>query len=288
MSNISDRIRYYRKRRGLTQVDVATGLGVRVDNYAKYESGARVPRADRLIKLAKILGTSYDALNEGIVRPFADLLKSHAVGSITGEAGSVTAFVSDMETSGEAYWVVSEFFNRGEHRFVAESPEFFRKYMATPNVASLIALYDLYQDQLLPEKHRMISAPCLPTIPIVGKGPLPEGVKEPSILHLLEPLNVVTALKWAFCIAVTRYLERTDAIVTIEESEKLLGDFLEHIGPLQFFATKIFVPYLSFIIDAVHLCMNTNIDDFEKAFLFYALTPPEDDDESHDDNSEDY
>jgi len=269
-------------------MDVATGLGVRVDNYAKYESGARVPRADRLIKLAKVLGTSYDALNEGVERSFADLLKSHAIGSITGEAGSLTMFVSDMESSGEAYSVVSEFFKDGEHRFIAESAEFFQKYMDTPSLADLINLYDLYQDQLLPEAHRTVSEPCLPTITIVGKGPLPQKVEEPSLKHLLEPLDIVITLKWAFCIAVTRYLERTDAIITIEESEKFAGGFLEHFDALQFFAVKIFVPYLSFIIDAVHLCMNTNIDDFEKAFLFCALTPPEDDDESSDDDSEDY
>jgi len=113
--------------------------GVRVDNYAKYESDTRVSRADRLIKLAKILGTSYDALSEGIVRPFCRLTQESCRRSITGEAGSVTAFVSDMEASGKAYWVMSEFFKRGEHQFVAESPEFFRKHMATPSVTGLIA-----------------------------------------------------------------------------------------------------------------------------------------------------
>jgi hypothetical protein len=41
----------------------------------------------------------------------------------------------------------------------------------------------------------------------------------------------------------------------------------------------VFVPYLSFIIDAVELCANTTIDDFEKAFLFYALTHPDEESE---------
>jgi hypothetical protein len=82
-------------------------------------------------------------------------------------------------------------------------------------------------------------------------------------------------------------LERNDAIVITEEVEKLAGNILEHMGALQFFAVKVFVPYLSFIIDAVELCVNTTIDDFEKAFLFYALTHPDEKSELLMDGAED-
>jgi len=54
---------------------------------------------------------------------------------------------------------------------------------------------------------------------------------------------------------------------------------LVHFDALQFFAVKVFVPYLSLVIDAVDLCINSTIDDFGIAFLFYALNPTEDDNE---------
>jgi len=249
-------------------MDVATGLGVRVDNYAKYESGARIPRPDRLVRLSKILGVSYNALCDGVEREFADLLKSHAIGSITGEAGSFSAFTSDVETFGEAYYIVADFFDRGDYNFVAENVPFYEKYLADPNLSTLIELYDIYEDQSgahSPDHKDGISL---------------------RVDYLLTSLAPVIAIKWAFCIAVKKYLERNDCAFILDEAEELAGDIIDRINPLQFFAVKVFVPYLSFIIDAVDLCMNTTIDDFEKAFLFYALTPPDDDEDDPDEADE--
>jgi len=261
MHEISQRIRYYRKRNGMTQMSVAAKLGIRTDNYAKYESGVRTPRSDRLVKLAKIFGVSYDALNEGVERGFADLLKSHAVGAVVGDSCSFTAFPFDMAAAEETYPVVVHFMDMGLHKFLGENPEFCGRYLSTPTVADLIALYEMYLDQCEPN-------PPEPTIKITYKV-IPEVVT-------LEP---ATAYKWAFCIAVKRYLERKDAIVITEEVEGIAGGALEHMDAIRFFAVKVFVPYLSFIIDAVELCMNTTIDDFEKAFLFHALTHPDDESE---------
>ena len=44
--------------------------------------------------------------------------------------------------------------------------------------------------------------------------------------------------------------------------------------------------YISLILDAVELCMNTAIDNFEKVFLFYALTHP-DEEELYGDDDDD-
>ncbi len=269
MHDLSQRIRYYRKKRGMTQMDVSLALGIRTDNYAKYESGARTPRSDRLVRLAKIFGVSYDALNEGVERGFADLLKSHAIGIIVGDSGSFSAFSMDMESSDETYPVVSDFFIRGEHTFVAGNPAFYEKYMADPDMAGLITLYEMYCDQSNPNPPKEI-------------GGIPLRI-EYGLNHHLE---AVTTLKWAFCIAVTRYLTHTSGSDIVDEAEELAGDIADRINPLQYFAVKVFVPYLSFIIDAVELCVNTTIDDFEKAFLFYALTPPDDDDEGDDGEDE--
>ena len=257
MSNISDRIKYYRKKRGMTQMSVSTAMGIRVDNYAKYESGARIPRDDRLINLAKIFGISFDALKEGIEREFADLLKAHALGAITGEAGSFSAFFNDMELSSEAYSVVASLFSRGVHSFTIENRELFEKYMSNPSMADLIALYDMYKEQ----------------------SDFPVQVSDPIKMHfVLAPLEPAMALKWAFCVAFHRYLEDNDPTFIMDEAKQHAGSFLEHFDELQYFAIKLFVPYLSFIIDAVELCMNTTMDDFDIAFLFNALTPPDEGD----------
>ena len=258
MSSIAQRIRHYRKKRGLTQMTVAAALGVRTDNYAKYESGARVPRADRLVRLAKILNVSYDTLNEGVEREFADLLKSHAIGVITGEPGSFTMFVADMRSSEEAYGVISYFFDMALHRFIAGNPQLLVKYLNEPDLAGLIELYDIYS-----ERNDALTVGHIDGIPL-------------TLDWLLTPLETVTTVKLAFCIAVRRYLDQNDDVFILDEAEKLAGSILDTIDALQFFAVKVFVPYLSILIDTVELCMNTTIDDFEKAFLFYALTHPDD------------
>jgi transcriptional regulator with XRE-family HTH domain len=269
MGSVSQRIRYYRNKRGLTQTEVATALGIRTDNYSKYESGARVPRDDRLVRLAKILGVSFDALNEGVERGFADLLHSHAVGVIVGDSGSFSAFALDMEQSVEAYSVISHFFNKGEHKFAAENAQFYQKYMAQPGVVGLIALYDLYKEE------------C-------DVGTAEQTADSPCRVHyqLDYHLDAATSLKWAFCVAVNKYMDRNSLVTIMDETEELMGDLVDQIGVLQFFAVKVFVPYLSMIIDAVELCMNTKMDDFEKAFLFYALTPPDEWDDTEDDEDE--
>ena len=269
MSNISQRIRYYRKRNGLTQMDIATGLGIRVDNYAKYESGARIPRADRLVSMAKIIGVSYDTLNEGIEREFADLLKSHAIGIITGEILSFSTFGSDMIASGEAYHIVSDFLNSSEYDFIRCNEPLYSKYIATPNMASLIELYGIYKDQ------------CDPRDAYDHIGDI--SLKLDYQRTTLEP---ITTAKLAFCIAFKKYLERTESWVILDEVEAIAGDILDTINTLQFYGVKVFVPFLSFIIDAVELCMNTNMDDFNMAFLFNALTPPDDDEDDPDEGDE--
>lgn len=265
MSELFTRIKHYRKKTGMTQAYVAEKLGIRVDNYSKYESGARVPRADRLIKLSKILGVSYDALHEGVEREFAALLSRHAVGAVVSDTCTYTAFPFDMEVD-EAYPVVAACMDEGLHRFTRENPEFCGKYLNTPKLADLIALYEMYREQCDPN-------PPEPIITITTQV-IPEKT-------VLKP---VTAYKWAFCIAAKRYLEQNDVLNITEEVEKLAGNALDHMNALQFFAVKVFVPYLSCIIDAVELCENTTIDDFEMAFLFDALTPP---DEEYEDYADD-
>ncbi|GHU59298.1 hypothetical protein FACS1894133_5760 [Clostridia bacterium] len=230
MYNISQRIKYYRRKKGLTMDAIASALGIRTDNYAKYESGIRNPKDDRIIALSKILGVSYNALNEGVEQRFVDLLSRHAISAALGSVESFNAFYSDMKMSSEAYDVIAEFFNRGDCYFSANDTEYYCKYIENPNLDSMIAMYSAYKSHS--EK----------------------------------------AEKWVFCTAVYNYLENNDTEMILREAGEKSGN----LDPLQFFAINVFIPYLSFIIEAVDLCTNTTIDDFENAFLYDALTPPSD------------
>jgi transcriptional regulator with XRE-family HTH domain/predicted nucleotidyltransferase len=255
MNNLSQRIKYYRKKRGLTMDDVASALGIRTDNYAKYESGARSPRDDRLVALSKILDVSLSALGEGAEQEFAALLSRHAVSAVLGRTESFEAFASDMDVSREAYGVIEDFFLRGTHYFAAETPDYFHRYINEPDLRSLIELYDAYIEY----RENRASRPALAT-------GLPAEVR--GIIRSYSP---EAATKWAFCTAVYRYLNGTDTDMILREARELSGN----LDALQLFAVKVFVPYLSLIIDSVELCANTTIDDFANAFLFDALTPPE-------------
>jgi transcriptional regulator with XRE-family HTH domain len=260
MNSISQRIKYYRRKKGLTQMDVASVLEIRTDNYTKYESGVRIPKDDRLVRLAQILGVSYNTLNEGVEREFIGLLNRHAISAVLGDTEAFEAFAPDMEASSEAYYVAAEFFNSGIHYFAANNLPIYKKYIERPTLSGLIDLYGIYKEE------------CL------RPAELPDDLsdKEPNELLLqLIALKPYVAAKWAFCTAVKIYLDKNDTESILNEA----GKVSENLDALQFFVLKVFVPYLSFIIDAVELCVNTTIDDFKKSFLFDALTSPDAEDE---------
>ncbi|WP_297445616.1 helix-turn-helix domain-containing protein [Desulfurobacterium sp.] len=52
------KLRKLRKKKNLTQEELAEILGVHPVSYARWESGLREPKAEYVIRLAKILGTS--------------------------------------------------------------------------------------------------------------------------------------------------------------------------------------------------------------------------------------
>ena len=58
----SERLKKLRKDTGLTQVDVASKLGISQQAYASWERGVKKPTQENLIKLSKILYVSVDYL----------------------------------------------------------------------------------------------------------------------------------------------------------------------------------------------------------------------------------
>lgn len=59
---LGDRLKEVRVERGLTQRQVAEALGVAQNSIAGYETGARVPSIDVLIKFCKFYQVSADYL----------------------------------------------------------------------------------------------------------------------------------------------------------------------------------------------------------------------------------
>lgn len=58
-------IKEKREERGMTQVGLAKAMGVSQQAIAKWEIGAGMPRADKLMQLAKVLGCTADELLRG-------------------------------------------------------------------------------------------------------------------------------------------------------------------------------------------------------------------------------
>lgn len=58
----SERLKKLRKDTGLTQVDVASKLGISQQAYASWERGVKKPTQDNLVKIAQVLNVSVDYL----------------------------------------------------------------------------------------------------------------------------------------------------------------------------------------------------------------------------------
>lgn len=55
MQRTSDKIKYYRKEKGLTQKELSARAGIPTISLQQYESGARCPKIETLQKIAKAL-----------------------------------------------------------------------------------------------------------------------------------------------------------------------------------------------------------------------------------------
>lgn len=60
--SFSERVKYLRQSKHLTQSELSEILGVSRQSIQTYESGISIPRKNNAIQLAKVLGVSYDEL----------------------------------------------------------------------------------------------------------------------------------------------------------------------------------------------------------------------------------
>ena len=55
---IKDNLKFLRKRKGLTQTDVAKALKVGITTYNAWETGQNIPRDEMKVKIAEFYGLS--------------------------------------------------------------------------------------------------------------------------------------------------------------------------------------------------------------------------------------
>lgn len=62
---LKDTLQFYRKRQGLSQIDLADALKVSRQTISKWETGAVLPSAENLLALSKLYGVTVDTLFNG-------------------------------------------------------------------------------------------------------------------------------------------------------------------------------------------------------------------------------
>ena len=83
-----ERIKKYRRLRGLTQQELAEKLFVTAQNISKWETGKSMPELENLCRLAEALGVSVDTLLSGGEEPAGEKVLLAADGG-----GTKTEFV---------------------------------------------------------------------------------------------------------------------------------------------------------------------------------------------------
>ena len=64
--NLKETLQHYRKRQGLSQIELAEALDVSRQTISKWETGTALPSAENLLALSKLYGVPVDALLNGV------------------------------------------------------------------------------------------------------------------------------------------------------------------------------------------------------------------------------
>lgn len=73
-SSIAYKIRKYRKEKNMSQDELSTLSGINISTIKKYESGARNPKPDQLLKITNALGISINAFMEFELTTISDVI----------------------------------------------------------------------------------------------------------------------------------------------------------------------------------------------------------------------
>ena len=63
-NEVGEKIRYYRKQRGMSQEELASALGISHVHVSRYESGTRKPKLEQLRSIASALGVGVNELTD--------------------------------------------------------------------------------------------------------------------------------------------------------------------------------------------------------------------------------
>lgn len=95
MSVLGDRLREMRKKRGLTQREVAEPIGIAVSTLGMYESGKREPDVDTLKKLARFFNVTVDYLTGSEMEELSPEEQLRRLGALLRGSGATD---EDVET----------------------------------------------------------------------------------------------------------------------------------------------------------------------------------------------
>ena len=94
--SLSENLKYYRKKIGLRQQDIANLLNLDRSSYSFYETGKTTPTLDTLIKLTTIFNITLDELvgvekNNGlkVAEPISDYEASHMMNLSASEKATI-------------------------------------------------------------------------------------------------------------------------------------------------------------------------------------------------------
>jgi len=266
--SIGRRLKYYRKKRGFTQEYVADMLGIKSNNYNKYESGERNPKEERIMALIKILDVSYDNLVRGEEAITIDLLNSHLRGAVLGNIDSFYAFSSDFHACTNVSHSIIEHLRHWENLFNESYSLFHDEFIDEPTIASLVELDRRYKRTFEFNRYHK-----------EGSG---ESIEHLEDEHMLgnEQMDDEVMYRLAFCVATEKYLDLSpgqplcvDCILS-DTRNYLDKDNMNDEDTLKAFAVLVLAPFLSHLLETLEfIAMNSSdIDDFTDAFLFGGLS----------------
>lgn len=269
--SLHKRLRYYRKRNGMTQEYLASALGIGTANYAKYESGERNPKGDRIVALAKVLGISYSTLVNGEEQDAIELLNSHLRNAVLGDISGFSAFVTDFHSMGDVCQTIMEELVDWDELIQDKYSNFYCDFLLQPNLTSLAELDRCYKSASGWFNNQYLEM----------------NDEKPEIQDVHHKFNDKelddsTIYKMAFCIATSKYINLYENDIGVDFLLSDIRSYTENknmsdVEAMQSFSVLVFVPFLAHILDTLEFIASndSNMDDFSLVFLHDGLTMPE-------------
>ena len=254
METIGDRLKYYRQRKNMTQAEVAEKLGIQKPNYQKYESGQRNPKDDRIKEMAQIFGCGFLSIKYGEKDMFIARANDSIRRAIMGEDLVYTSIADDWGyedwEEGSLTTEITTFFSDYALELEEINPDFYKQYIEVPALQNIFELADKFHYAVW---HRLVE---------------PDDYQDD--FEEYED-DAITPTQWygiAFSYLVIDYFSGIESDQqVIDDTKAALDDdsVTDEDAGLQF-ASKIFTPFLHYVIEAVS-AMYEEGGTFEERYL---------------------